>query len=253
MYAYRARHYVGPVLLATFGGLALMLGAIFLGISLTKSAPKWVMVAISLTALAAFMAILFYTIFRLDRARKRSLSTALSALGLTMLDKARKNPDALAIAQPVIALLPMIPKDRGHVAWVASGDAQPLKALEHFYTTGSGKTQQTHIHTVLSWPAPANWPIIALSRLGKMARFGQRITGQKDLDIAASDEAFARSFLSPGVRAALASAPPAETWLTAGQRIFCIFKGPLDGENLAKMHTHAQIVLGAVDRSLWTA
>lgn len=75
------------------------------------------------------------------------------------------------------------------VTWCMNGTYldRPVTILQHRFSTGSGKSRQTHYHTVAATPAPANWPAVTLSKESVFHKIGA-IFGSKDFQL--DDAAF---------------------------------------------------------------
>ncbi|MCG3121983.1 MAG: hypothetical protein GIKADHBN_00356 [Phycisphaerales bacterium] len=134
------------------------------------------------------IAVLVTVVVLADRARRKKIAEALAALGFeqhTKPDDLEKD-SAFALLGPSWADLRTAGKG---VKWTARGevDGRPVVLVEHQYTTGSGKSRQTHVHVVAATPAPPAWPDVRLTREGLFDKLGA-VFGSKDFTV--EDENF---------------------------------------------------------------
>lgn len=132
------------------------------------------------------------------------------------------------------------------IEWIALHTREPsaMCIFEHAYVTGSGKTTQVHLHTVMAWLTPhATGGDVSAYRPQRLQRRsltrggGLVKVGDAEFDrrwVVLGDEAGARKFLSDEVRALLADSPRGESWHTSANWLACAYAGTLDARNLAK-------------------
>jgi hypothetical protein len=132
---------------------------------------------------------------RADLKRRAAARAALENRGLIFheLGEPTALPYVLALA-PIAALATRPEKTR----WSASGELSgvPVMAIEHQYSTGSGKNRQVHNHSVVSIPVPETWPKLDIYAENLFHRIGE-LFGSKDLKV--EDEAFNKRFRVKGV------------------------------------------------------
>ena len=151
-----------------------------------------------------------------ERRRRRRLAEFFQARAWTL--EFTRDPAARAAAfRPFVGLSSLLKTgDRG-IKWNArlSLNGLSLCVIEHSYTTGAGKSQSTHVHTVGAVKCPQSWPRVTLTRENLFTRIGTAL-GMTDLDLEnpefnrrwrvdADDENFALAAISPQVQELLAS------------------------------------------------
>jgi hypothetical protein len=131
---------------------------------------------------------------RNERKRIETLTAALASRGLnpTTPDGSQPTPPAVALAP-----LPKLVSRPERTTWTAEGsiDGVDLIVLEHHYTTGSGKSRQTHNHAVVSFPVPPTWPKLDAYPENFFHKIGE-LFGSKDIKV--DDEAFNKRFRVTG-------------------------------------------------------
>ncbi|MDP3071432.1 MAG: hypothetical protein Q8N18_14170 [Opitutaceae bacterium] len=138
-------------------GVAAQLSTLFL---LSKTAlgerlGLWLML---ITGLPLVLALIFgaWLLLRFKRLRIGVIATRLGTKGLRVAAKPSAAEQA-EFAAPLGHLLPTLNLQNGPagIQWCATHGtgATALRLFEHEYCTGSGKTTQSHLHTVAAWPA----------------------------------------------------------------------------------------------------
>ncbi len=120
-----------------------------------------------------------------NRLRRAAIAAWLQSRGL----RVSPGPVAREILGPIESLAARSEK----AIWSGVGSIEGIQvvAIEHTYSTGSGKSRHTHNHSVISIALPTAWPTLSvtaehfLHRIGEM--FGMR-------DIRLDDEAFNKRF-----------------------------------------------------------
>jgi hypothetical protein len=166
-----------------------------------------------------------------ERRRRRELTDTFARLG-GAIDLAPA-PDRADDAWRYVGLFRSLKTGARGVRWCARVciEGLTLHVFEHRYTTGSGKSQTTHHHTIVSLPCSADWPVLALDHEHLFHKIAD-LFGKKDLQlddpafnarwrVRADDENFAIVFLSPEVQARL-MALPRGTRLRVGQGAVCL-------------------------------
>jgi hypothetical protein len=144
------------------------------------------------------------------------------------------------------------------LCWIATRDTTegPSFLCEYEFITGSGKSTQEHYRTVVVmpkiWPgAGIGWPnAFFMWRLGKIPRKLMRRKESTDpafADLAKDwsidgDTATGQAFLTPQVRALLATAPRGEIWSAGGDVLCCCYQNPMDAANVAKLLARAEAI-----------
>lgn len=131
---------------------------------------------------------------RHERLRLEAITAALASRGLHL-----TKPDSLRPTAPAVALapLPKLVSRPERTRWSAEGtlDGLDLVALEHHYTTGGGKSRQTHNHAVVSFPVPTSWPQLDASPEHFFHKIGE-LFGSKDIKV--DDDAFNKRYRVTG-------------------------------------------------------
>lgn len=146
------------------------------------------------------------------------------------------------------------------IEWVALHTREPsaMCIFEHAYVTGSGKTTQVHLHTVIAWLTPhATGADVSAYRPQRLQRRsltqagGVVTVGDAEFDrrwVVLGNEAGAREFLSEQVRALLADSPRGESWHTSANWTACAFAGSMDAPNLAKFRRRCEEIAARAGR-----
>jgi hypothetical protein len=143
---------------------------------------------------AVILAVIILTVVskRNERKRLEAVTAALESRGLTLASVGNATPPAVALAP-----LPKLVSRPERTTWAAEGsiDGVDLVVLEHHYTTGSGKSRQTHNHAVVSFPVPPTWPKIDAYPENFFHKIGE-LFGSKDIKV--DDDAFNKRFRVTG-------------------------------------------------------
>ncbi|MCC6678047.1 MAG: hypothetical protein IT436_12975 [Phycisphaerales bacterium] len=111
-------------------------------------------------------------------------------------------------------------------AGVARAGDREVVLVEHSYTSGSGKSQHTVRHAIVSVAAPGRWPDLRITPEGIFRKLAE-LVGMKDIQlenpafndrwrVKTADEDFAVVLISPEMQAWLAEWPR-EYWVTIGE------------------------------------
>lgn len=73
------------------------------------------------------------------------------------------------------------------VRWSATNAGSGITLLEHVYTTGAGKSRQTHYHTITCVSCPPSWRSLSIEPEGIFAKIAEMF-GSRDIKV--EDEAF---------------------------------------------------------------
>lgn len=119
--------------------------------------------------------------------------------------------------------------------WSATGtfDDIEMTALEHEYSTGAGKSRQTHRHAVVSIALPTDWPQLQAYAENFFHRIGEML-GSKDFKleneefdrrfrIHTTDENFALVLLSPAVQNVMMTWDRGATLAIEGRRLCLVW------------------------------
>lgn len=265
--AYRkASDQIGLVLIA----LAATLGTIATPLLLihTEAVERfgiWVVLACAVPLLAS----LIFGFWIYQRAKRNRIGLIVARLGTNGLSVLPKPAPAQQeeFAAPLAHLLPALGLAKTGAAgiqWLCAHGtgAAAVRIFEHEYVTGSGRTTNVHTHTVAAWPAGhpeigdpalATAPWFILARTSWLLR---RVTRQQELqhpdfaDLAKDwsirgDEATARRFLTPAVRAQLQQSAHGEAWSVGAGWVCCSSNGLLTAEQLERFLAHARATLAA--------
>lgn len=120
-----------------------------------------------------------------ERLRRAAIAKALGERGLQVA-QGLGDREVLGPIEPLASRL-----DKS--VWSASGTIQGLElvAVEHTYTTGAGKSRQTHNHSVVSFALPVAWPALSVTAENFLHRIGE-LFGMHDIRL--EDEAFNKRF-----------------------------------------------------------
>lgn len=153
--------------------------------------PMWVVVGV-IAGIAGFviLGIAFYR--HCLRERREELVKFFGDLGAWYVDLSAKGvPDAERIAsfEPFRALGDVLKTCEKGIRWVAKTSVDSFEAhlIEHTYTTGSGKNQSVHHHTIIAIACPKSWATVSLTPEHLFTKIG-KVFGLKDLDL--ENEAF---------------------------------------------------------------
>lgn len=174
--------------------------------------------AIILAGFIAAVAIIIVAVVLAERARKKALAAVAESLGFS----ADFKPDPSARANAYAALgSPWSDLRKGPegVQWCMTGtlSGRSITMVQHRYTTGSGKSQQTHYHAVAATVAPELWPTVTLTRENLFHKIGALI-GSRDLQledaefnrrwrVASDNEDFSLLVLTPEIQSWSMSLP----------------------------------------------
>lgn len=123
---------------------------------------------------------------RYEKKRKAAIREALGALGFGGEGKVEDLSTPPAVALAPIEKLATRPEK---TTWGVEGSAEGVEMvlLEHHYTTGGGKSRQTHNHSVVSIAVPAGWPRLDVYAEHLLHKIGEMF-GSHDFRV--EDEAF---------------------------------------------------------------
>lgn len=236
---------------------------VFLGIgcgiaaswTLPKDVQWWRAGIVMITPMFAAIALCGYLTVRIKRRRVRGIQDDVERNGFIMDPK----PDAerkKAVLAPVSDLQRRLGLRNGSegIGWVALRTREPssMCIFEHSYITGSGKTTQEHLHTVVAWLMPKVTKGVsayrprwlqrrALSRGKTLVQLGDRAFDERWVIL--GDEAGAKEFFTEGMRMMLAESPKGESWHTGTGWIACAFDGALDAHNLSIFRARCEEIL----------
>jgi hypothetical protein len=170
---------------------------------------------------------------RVSRKRRAAIAQVLMSQGWT----AQPEPtdaDKSDAFQP-FAYLNRLPDGPKGIEWCARGQLaeHPAALIEYQYSTGSGKSRQTHCLTLLHIAAPAAWPLVTLFPESFFHRIGEKLGLKADLKlenetfnkrwrIASQSDDTALAILSSDIQELLQIADSAEWWaFGAGGIVLC--------------------------------
>jgi hypothetical protein len=184
----------------------------------------------------------------LQRGRRKKIAARLPALSFHCDLAPSKDDQAalLATIQHVRAALNLI-DDRASVQWIAhrNTDKGRILLFEYEFHTGSGKSTQLHVRTVLAVPSSIAGFGEGLGFTGVRflwhERRREREREWKDArfaDLAKewslfNDAETGAQFLKPAVQAELAHSPKGEWWMIGGGWACCVFRDYLNADNMA--------------------
>ncbi|HWB20777.1 MAG TPA: hypothetical protein VG711_10780 [Phycisphaerales bacterium] len=234
---------------------------IALGSLLQKSVPWWCAALVIMAPILAAIALSVILTIGMSRQRVRGIQFALERQGFLM----DTNPGAdrrREVFLPVIELQTRLQLANGAegIQWLALNAKPPVSRclFEHMRITGSGKSTQVHLHTIIAWAVEdmpgANVSAFrphALQR-GFLSRRGETVTiGDERFDerwLTLGNIADAKTFLTEAMRDALADSPRGESWHVGPGWIACAFDGSLDARNLEAFRRRSEEI---VRRSGW--
>lgn len=198
----------------------------------------------------------------LKRARFRKIGQRLLPMGYEFVSEPS---DGLKeeFFQPFAPLAGWMNLQRGAAGleWIAmrSEEDQAMRLFEYEFTTGSGKSTQIHMYTLVGWSAEGT--AVKGAALGRLAgfrtfpaRWGQRRFWKKhalkvpEFDrslpgwVFTGDESTGRRFLTEEVVKELRAAPKGESWFIGGGWVCCLYQNPLDPEDLLRFVARARRV-----------
>lgn len=201
---------------------------------------------------------------RFEKKRVLALRAKLSELGLTPAQTASEFDKAQAF-EPFVAMSELLKTGAKGLAWAGSGvrSRRRIVAIEHSYTTGSGKNRTTHRNTLVATPCPPDWARVVITREHLFTRLG-KVFGMKDLDleherfnklwrVSTQDENFALALLGPSVQEFLAAPnrpDMSEQWRCGGGLICVIHAHQVSPEKLAALVERLEGLLGALEPEL---
>ncbi|MBL8990815.1 MAG: hypothetical protein JNJ48_04455 [Phycisphaerae bacterium] len=250
-------------LVIVLGGIAGSIGLLFAIYGPNRQGSPWLIFGLIAGGVVASIALGLVITHSLERRRWSAAAAQLAAEGWTMAWDLEDAARSAAFA-PVAHLEAWLglQTGAGGIRWAATRQGGAAVMFEHEYTTGSGKSTQTHTHTVLAWRAPPWWPMIRFTRVGRFEHWQlKRIAGQ---DISLGDEAFdkawridgdapfARRLGTPSFREALRRAPVGEGWVLGGGWAVMCCRAPLDGPNTLQFVRRCLRVMGELPADLWS-
>lgn len=167
---------------------------------------------------------------RADKNRRLAIAGRLSGHGWTTIpEPAEPDKHAAFTRFAHIGRLPDGPKG---VRWAAEGmlDGHPAAIIEYTYSTGSGKSRQTHNLTLVGVAAPNQWPLFTLFPESFFHRIGEKLGLKADLKlenetfnkrwrISGQSDDTALAILSPEIQQLLEKADNTEWWAIGRGRI----------------------------------
>lgn len=183
---------------------------------------------------AVFALIIVGAIFahKANKKRMAALAAMFGTAGFSF-EEGKDSPGADSAFGRLGAMRGLKTGSRG-VKWHATGENDGIACtmLEHRYTTGSGKNQQTHYHTIAACPA-GNWPVLELGQehfFHKVAdAFGYKDIQLEDPEfnkawrVKCKDENFALLALGPEVQAWIKAQPKGAAF-KLGDGAVCVYK-----------------------------
>lgn len=194
------------------------------------------------------------------RGRCRSIGERLLPMGYEFIDKPSDGLKEQFFA-PYVPLAEWMNLKTGSkgIEWMAifQEGSEGMRLFEYEFTTGSGKSTQIHIYTVVAWPASgtglkgAALGNLAGFRAAKMSWWWRRVWKKRSLDLPEYGHALkkwvftgnaetGRRFLNDAVMRELASSPMGESWFIGGGWVCCLCEDPLDAENVLRFVERAR-------------
>lgn len=241
-------------------GIAAQIGTLQLLAPYSNTLTFWLLPISIVSAVVGFLLAASAMRRRIQRRRERVVQR-LHAYGATTCFPL--TPEVRETFRPHLEHLgaPFALKDRiANVNWIAY--RRDLLVFEHSYLTGSGRTTQEHLHTVVAWSAETsdlpgarlgNLPWVFLARPRPLyARVYRRAFGEDQeiqdpsfdhrWSLHGSRETLLR-FLKPEVRAALEGARKGESWFIGYGWAACAYAGVLDEQGIIEFLEYTQSVL----------
>lgn len=227
------------------------------GTTLQKSVQWWWAAIVVMSPMFAAIAICVWLTVHIKRRRVRDIQAYIERNGFIMDSKPnaeRKN----AVLAPVADLQRRLDLRNGSagIEWVALHTRQPssICIFEHSHVTGSGKTTQEHLHTVVAWLMP-NVTMAAVSAFRPHLLQRRSFTrgaivvklGDEAFDeqwVILGDEAGAKKFFTKEMQLMLADSPKGESWHTGTGWMACAFDGAMDARNLALFLARCEAIVG---------
>lgn len=240
--------------------LFIVFSGIACSIALASVLPKdrlgaWLLAIFALPIIAS-MFVGWTILARIRRRRVMGLCAALEHEGFVT-DADPSAERQAAVFEPVAALQSRASLRNGAkgILWLALRLNAPrsMCIFEHVHVTGSGKSTQEHLHTVIAWSIPG-------SSIGVFSAYRPRWLQGRALRqggqvIAIGDDRFDRAwlvfgeaaapqaFLTQTVRALLADSPTGESWHSGQGWIACVFDRALDAHNLGLFRRRCEEVV----------
>lgn len=124
-----------------------------------------------------------------SKKRRAKVALLLNAQGFATAPDPKDPAHAVAFA--AMGSFQTLKRGAGGVRWSARHEASGVSLLEHYYTTGSGKSTQHHYHTIAAIPCPPTWPALSVEPAGLFAKLAE-FFGSRDIKV--EDEAFNKRF-----------------------------------------------------------
>jgi len=217
-----------PSPLASHATLSPIVAQLASGVSMT-----WVIAAVLVLGVVAIVLLLMIVRGATNAARRRRTETLTNALG-----DFEAIPDANKALRKRYADLPGLSRAGGRIraAYRAELDGRALTIFHHNLTTAAGNTPIVIDHTVYACEAPA-WPTMTIRPRHGLVRLAFRFLRPRGLllddpqfnrvyRVAAEDDAFAVTFLSPEMQRFLL-AKPTLRWRVGRAEVCMIYRGPL--------------------------
>ena len=207
----------------------------------------WWMIVLMVIPLVGMVVVAATLSARIQRRRRREVAERLGALGFTVNLKP-SDEDRAAFLAPLKHLEPALDlqKTPGGLEWHAHRDTPGgrIVLFEYEYITGSGKSAQHWVRTVVALPGSMSGfgaaGGLTVSRLPWLHRRAFRKYEMKHEGLAGfakdwavyGDPGTAELFLTAEVRAELARSPKNESWVLGGGWACCSFREYLNAQNL---------------------
>jgi hypothetical protein len=143
--------------------------------------PMW-MVIVGVLGVGVVVGLIAIASAQSEKKRRRAIKAELATSQFDVVVEPTDDDKAAAfssLGKPWAEL----PRGSKGVNWFARiSRERDVTLIEHSYTTSSGKSSSTHYHTIAATGAPADWPVLTLSRENIFHKIGS-LLGMKDLEV----------------------------------------------------------------------
>lgn len=223
------------------------------GSMLPKNLQWWWFAMVLMSPMFAAIALCVWLTVRIKRRRVSEIQADIERDGFIM-DSRPGLERKQAVLAPVADLQRRLNLRNGAagIEWVALRMREPssMCIFEHSHITGSGRTTQEHLHTVVAWLMShvttagvsgfrAHWlQRRSLSHGATVVKLGDQAFDEQWTIL--GDDAGAKQFFTEAMRALLADSPKGESWHAGPGWMACAFDGSMDARNLAKFRVRCE-------------